>query len=38
MERVPTPGTTTIEAVARLLGVETVQTLKAVFYSTPRAR
>ena len=35
LERVPTPGATTIEAVARLLGVETVQTLKAVFYSTP---
>ncbi len=34
IERVPTPGTTTIEAVARLLGVETRQTLKAVFYST----
>ncbi len=34
MERVPTPGTTTIEAVARLLGVETRQTLKAVFYTT----
>jgi prolyl-tRNA synthetase len=35
MERVPTPGTTTIEAVAHLLGVGTNQTLKAVFYSTP---
>ncbi|MBM3189662.1 MAG: proline--tRNA ligase [Chloroflexi bacterium] len=34
IERVPTPGTTTIEAVARLVGVETRQTLKAVFYST----
>jgi prolyl-tRNA synthetase len=34
LERVPTPGTTSIEAVARLLGVETRQTLKAVFYST----
>ncbi|MBM3190637.1 MAG: proline--tRNA ligase, partial [Chloroflexi bacterium] len=35
MARVATPGTTTIEAVARYLGVETRQTLKAVFYSTP---
>ncbi len=34
MAKVPTPGTTTIEDVARLLGVETRQTLKAVFYST----
>jgi prolyl-tRNA synthetase len=34
LERVATPGTTTIEAVAQLLGVETRQTLKAVFYST----
>ena len=34
MVKVPTPGTTTIESVARLLGVETRQTLKAVFYST----
>ena len=32
--KVATPGTTTIEAVARFLGVETRQTLKAVFYST----
>lgn len=38
IERVPTPGTTTIEAVARLLGVETRQTLKAVFYSTPEGQ
>jgi prolyl-tRNA synthetase len=38
IERVPTPGTTTIEAVARLVGVETRQTLKAVFYSTPEGR
>jgi|YNPNPStandDraft_1061719.scaffolds.fasta_scaffold16435_3 prolyl-tRNA synthetase len=36
LEKVPTPGTTTIEDVARLLGVETRQTLKAVFYSTPK--
>jgi len=35
IEKVPTPGTKTIEAVARLLGVETRQTLKAVFYSDP---
>jgi len=35
LERVPTPGTTTIAAVAQFLGVETRQTLKAVFYSTP---
>lgn len=35
LEKVPTPGATTIEAVARLLGVETRQTFKAVFYSTP---
>ena len=34
MERVPTPGATTIEKVARLLGIETKQTLKAVFYTT----
>jgi prolyl-tRNA synthetase len=32
--KVATPGTTSIEAVARFLGVETRQTLKAVFYST----
>ena len=38
LERVPTPGTTTIEAVARLIGVETRQTLKAVFYSTPEGQ
>lgn len=36
LEKVPTPGTTSIEAVAALLGVETRQTLKAVFYSTPQ--
>jgi len=35
LEKVPTPGTTTIEGVAKLLGVETRQTYKAVFYSTP---
>lgn len=34
LEKVATPGTTTIEAVAALLGVETRQTYKAVFYST----
>ena len=38
LERAPTPGATTIEAVARLLGVETTQTLKAVFYSTPEGQ
>jgi len=38
IERVPTPGTTTIEAVARLVGVETRQTLKAVFYSAPEGQ
>ena len=38
LERVPTPGTTTIEAVARLIGVGTRQTLKAVFYSTPEGQ
>jgi len=38
IERVPTPGTTTIEAVAHLVGVETRQTLKAVFYSTPEGQ
>lgn len=32
--KVPTPGTTTIESVAALLGVETRQTLKAMFYTT----
>ena len=35
LQRVPTPGATTIAAVAQMLGVETRQTLKAVFYSTP---
>jgi len=34
LEKVATPGTTTIEAVAGLLGVSTRQTLKAVFYAT----
>ena len=34
-ERVYTPGAKTIEGVARLLGVETRDTLKAVFYSAP---
>jgi prolyl-tRNA synthetase len=34
VERVPTPGATTIEKVAQLLGVETRQTLKVVFYTT----
>jgi prolyl-tRNA synthetase len=32
LEKVPTPGTKTIEAVAGLLGVPTSKTLKAVFY------
>jgi prolyl-tRNA synthetase len=32
LEKVATPGTTTIEAVANLLGVPTSETLKAVFY------
>jgi prolyl-tRNA synthetase len=32
LEKVPTPGTKTIEAVANLLGVPTSKTLKAVFY------
>lgn len=35
LEKVATPGATSIEAVASFLGVETRQTLKAVFYSTP---
>ncbi len=35
LEKVATPGTTTIDAVARLLGVGKEQTLKAVFYATP---
>jgi prolyl-tRNA synthetase len=35
LDKVPTPGTKSIEAVARLLGVEARQTLKAVFYSGP---
>ncbi len=35
LERVPTPGATTIAAVAQMLGVETRQTLKVVFYSAP---
>jgi len=34
LEKVPTPDTTSIEAVARLLGVGEEQTLKAVFYAT----
>ena len=34
MEKVATPGTTTIEAVAGFLGVGEEQTLKAVFYAT----
>lgn len=34
LERVATPGATTIEAVAKYLGIETRQTLKAVFYTT----
>jgi prolyl-tRNA synthetase len=34
LERVATPGTTTIEAVAQFLGVTTRQTLKAVFFTT----
>ncbi len=37
LEKVPTPGTTTIEAVARLLGVGEEQTLKAVFYATAQS-
>jgi prolyl-tRNA synthetase len=32
MEDVPTPGQKTIEEVAHFLGIETIQTLKAVFY------
>jgi prolyl-tRNA synthetase len=35
VERVATPGTQTIEALAALLDVERRQTLKAVFYTTP---
>ena len=38
LEKVATPGTTTIEQVANLLGVQTNQTLKAVFYSTPQGK
>jgi prolyl-tRNA synthetase len=38
LEKVATPGTTTIEQVANLLGVRTHQTLKAVFYSTPQGK
>jgi prolyl-tRNA synthetase len=34
LERVHTPGATTIEAVARYVGVSTRQTLKAVFYTS----
>jgi len=34
IEKIPTPGTTTIEEVAALVGVPTAQTLKAVFYTT----
>src|SRR6185295_17992740 len=32
MEDVATPGQKTIEGVAKFLGIETIQTLKAVFY------
>jgi prolyl-tRNA synthetase len=35
LERIATPDTKTIEDLAALLGIETRQTLKAVFYSTP---
>ncbi|MFH1084741.1 MAG: proline--tRNA ligase, partial [Chloroflexota bacterium] len=35
IERVATPDTTTIEALARLLGIAARQTLKAVLFSTP---
>jgi len=38
LERVPTPGAKTIAAVAEMLGVETRQTLKAVFYTTPEGQ
>lgn len=38
MERVATPGATTIEAVARFLGVAVHQTAKAVFLATPAGR
>jgi len=38
LEQVPTPGTKTIAAVAQLLGIETRQALKAVFYSTPEGQ
>jgi len=38
LEKVATPGTTTIEQVANLLGVHTNQTLKAVFYSKPQGK
>ena len=34
LEKVATPGTTTIEALSELLGIPASQTLKAVFYST----
>jgi len=34
LSKVATPGATSIEDVARFLGVDTRQTLKAVFYST----
>ncbi|MGE3985712.1 MAG: proline--tRNA ligase [Dehalococcoidia bacterium] len=36
LEEVETPGTTTIEALAQLLGVPTHRTLKAVFYMADR--
>ena len=35
LEMVPTPNTTTIAALADLLGVSPAQTLKAVFWATP---
>ena len=38
MERVATPGATTIEAVARFVGVAVHQTAKAVFLATPAGR
>lgn len=37
LEKVHTPGTKTIEAVAALLGVSTWQTVKAVFYDSDAA-
>lgn len=38
LQKVATPGATSIEAVSSLLGVETRQTLKAVFFSTPEGK